>query len=105
MFSMIVPVIHTFIVTFIIILAIFLLKRWRQGKIAKEPNYRTLFILGVAFIPLGLWMDNDVFFVVGIVFLIMGIANVEKWKDTFASSKKVGEKAKKIKRIGKKGKK
>jgi len=88
---MIMPVINTIIVTFIIILTLFALKRLRNGARSAEPNYRTVFVLGLTFIPIGLIVDKDVFFLLGVVFLILGIANVEKWNQTFAGKDITGK--------------
>ena len=53
-----------------------------KGKIKKqEPDYRVLFIIGISWIPLGVVFDNPAFWVMGLVFMALGLANRSKWKD------------------------
>ena len=47
-----------------------------------EPNYRLFFILGITWLPLGIAIDNSVFLGLGAAFLIAGLVNKDKWKDT-----------------------
>ncbi|MCA9934943.1 MAG: hypothetical protein KC415_13510 [Anaerolineales bacterium] len=44
-------------------------------KPKREPNYRALFILGIAFIPIGIATDNTVFIALGGLFTIIFLAN------------------------------
>ena len=53
--------------------------RYRDEPI--EPDYRTFFILGVIWLPLGLGTDNPAFWIIGLAFMAIGLANHAKWKD------------------------
>jgi len=67
-----------------IILAIVILKKKRGGK-AQEPNYRALFIIGISFLPMGIIFITIIgpafigFTAMGLIFLIIGAANKDKW--------------------------
>lgn len=66
----------------ILILAIVFVALTKKGKIKQqEPDYRTFFILGIAWIPLGIVMDNFIFTAMGAVFMIIALANRSKWKN------------------------
>jgi len=54
--------------------------RYNPNQGTREPEYRTFFIMGIAFIPIGIAAGNSVFWILGLVFLILGITNREKWK-------------------------
>ena len=70
-----------FIFILIVILAIiFVIKQKRSGE-KIETDYRTLFIIGVTWIPIGIATDNPGFWGVGIAFLIAGLMNKDKWKE------------------------
>ena len=45
-----------------------------------EPDYRIFFILGITWLPLGISTDNPAFLWMGIVFMLIGLANKDKWK-------------------------
>jgi len=53
----------------------------RQGKGSVAPNYRTLFILGMIWLPAGFATENPAFWVMGLFFLIIGLANRDKWEE------------------------
>ena len=66
-------------VLFLVLLlgVVFLMKR--RGK-KMEPDYYTFFIFGILWLPMGIAMGNSMFALLGIVFLLAGIANKDKWK-------------------------
>jgi hypothetical protein len=45
-----------------------------------EPDYKAFFIIGITWIPLGLVFNNNFLSIMGIVFMVLGIANKDKWK-------------------------
>jgi len=51
-----------------------------------KPNYRLFFILGTAWIPIGVVFyintKNFGFFVMGLIFLIIGLVNKNKWEES-----------------------
>ena len=67
----------------IIILGVFayFASKAKKGK-KQEPDYRTFFILGICWIPLGFATDNHIFSIVGAAFLVLGLANKDKWKES-----------------------
>ena len=55
--------------------------RSKQIQGTRDPEYRTFFIMGIAFVPIGIAIGNSVFWIIGLVFLILGITNREKWSN------------------------
>ncbi|GAB4117249.1 MAG: hypothetical protein Kow00103_13740 [Candidatus Caldatribacteriota bacterium] len=68
----------------IIVLLFILFIQFKKGKFT--PNYRLFFILGTTWTPLGVVFyintKNYGFLVMGIIFLILGLANKDKWEET-----------------------
>jgi hypothetical protein len=58
------------------IFVLFLIKNKKKRKI----DYYNLFIIGIMWVPLGIALGIYVFSLVGIVFLIFGFANKDKWE-------------------------
>ena len=46
-----------------------------------EPDYRTLFIIGTTWLPLGLAMNNSFFWIMSLVLMGVGLSNKDKWRD------------------------
>ena len=67
------------ILVLLALIAIFVVYKRKEEK--TEPNYRLFFILGVTWIPLGFATDNPGFWGAGIIFMILGLVNKDKWKD------------------------
>jgi len=69
---------------FAVIAMIVLIKNNKKGK-RHEPDYYTFFILGIVWIgagiPLGTSSNNWGLFAVGVLFMILGLANKNKWKN------------------------
>ena len=63
----------------LVALLIYVVTRKRGGSM--EPDYRTLFILGIIWLPVGLATDSSVFFVLGITFMAVGLAYKSKWRE------------------------
>lgn len=63
----------------IIGLAVFMAIRARRTE--KKPNYRAWFIIGLSWIPLGVATKNPFFYVVGVAFVIISLANKNKWRE------------------------
>ena len=62
-------------------LVIYAVVAYRHRGESREPNYRVFFVMGGAFLPLGIATDNPGFWGMGLVFLILGLLNRDKWKD------------------------
>ncbi|KKR14678.1 MAG: hypothetical protein UT42_C0021G0002 [Candidatus Falkowbacteria bacterium GW2011_GWA2_39_24] len=68
------------IVLVVIILAIIYLVMIAKGRIKQqEVNYCSLFIIGICWFPLGIIMDNMVLWGLGMVLVIIGLANKKRW--------------------------
>jgi len=69
-----------------IIAVLLVLKKKKEGK-QVEPDYRTFFILGICFLPLGISLMITVspafigFFGLGVIYMIIGLTNQDKWKN------------------------
>ena len=63
-------------------IAVFVVFRTRSKQIqgTRDPEYRTFF-MGIAFVPLGVATGNAGFWIMGLIFLILGITNREKWSN------------------------
>jgi len=65
-------------------LVIVLYSQFKKEKI--KPNYRLFFILGMTWVPLGVVFykttRNIGFLIMGVIFLIIGLINKDKWGET-----------------------
>ena len=64
------------LIALLAVIAIILLK----GKKTK-PDYYAFFIIGITWLPLGIALGNQPMFILGLVFLGVGLANKSKWKE------------------------
>ena len=82
--------INLFIVIGLIVigLVIVLYSQFKKEKI--KPNYRLFFILGMTWVPLGVVFykttRNIGFLIMGVIFLIIGLINKDKWEETVVVS-------------------
>lgn len=57
--------------------------QYKKGKY--KPNYRLFFILGTTWVPIGVVLyittGNFGFFIMGLIFLILGLVNKNKWEE------------------------
>ncbi|MBW3015589.1 hypothetical protein KY330_04145 [Candidatus Woesearchaeota archaeon] len=54
---------------------------YKFSKLKKhEPDYYAFFILGICWFPLGFALNNHAFTIMGLVFMVLGLANRDKWK-------------------------
>ena len=68
----------------------------RKIRPTRVPNYRALFIIGLAWLPLGIIFQNNVFLGVGAIFFITGLSNKKKW-DQYRKWKALSPQEKKVK--------
>jgi hypothetical protein len=54
----------------------------RKGELKRNPDYRAFFVLGISFLPIGIATENTGLWAMGLIFMILGAANRNKWKDT-----------------------
>ena len=52
----------------------------RKGK-KHKPNYYSLFIIGFVWFVLGVPTKNDVLWILGITFMVIGLIHKNEWKD------------------------
>ncbi len=75
------PIIAIVLVLTLVLLLAFLFFVYRRKGEMPKTDYRVFFILGVTWLPIGIATDNPSLWGMGIVFLIAGLANRDKWKD------------------------
>jgi len=74
------PIIIVLIVLIAVLLVVFMVRSASRNKEEKRiPNYRTLFILGVTWLPIGIATKNPGLWGMGVVFMIIGAVNKNKW--------------------------
>lgn len=66
---------------FIILLSsvVLVLKKGKRYK----PSYKTFFIMGVTWLPIGIVLENSGLTGMGVVFMVIGLMNRDKWEDEF----------------------
>ena len=72
----------------IVLLVLFVVLKKRKDGNMGEPNYQVFFILGIAWLPIGVVFMFTINLVIGIAFMGMGasymaigLANRDKWKN------------------------
>jgi hypothetical protein len=74
------PILIILIVAIALIFVVFIVRSASQNKEERRiPNYRALFIIGVTWLPIGIATDNPGLWGLGVVFMIIGAANKNKW--------------------------
>jgi hypothetical protein len=69
------------LIVLVLSLGVFFVARNRGIDSRRIDDYRTFFIIGAAFIPIGIATDNWTFSILGLIFLILGVTNKDKWLD------------------------
>lgn len=77
----------------LILLAVFLIKHRRN---IVKPDYYVFFIMGIIWLPMGIIFDNYFFSIIGLVFMTIGLANRDKWKSNHRSFNDMKPKEKKF---------
>jgi hypothetical protein len=54
---------------------------YKNRKTGMMPDYRSFFILGVIWMPIGFVADNPAFWIIGLAFIAIGLINRDKWKE------------------------
>lgn len=62
-----------------VLFAVIAIYRNRGQKM--ETDYRTFFILGISFLPIGIATDNPGLWGMGIIFMVLGLVNRSKWRE------------------------
>jgi hypothetical protein len=69
------------------ILIAIILWKWKSEGINREPDYRDYFSMGICFLPVGIVLTAAfgpgfiAFVGFGIIYMAIGLANKDKWKD------------------------
>jgi len=78
--------INLFMVIGLIVLGLIIVVYLQFKKEKIKPNYRLFFILGITWVPLGVVFykttKNIGFLIMGVIFLIIGLINKDKWKES-----------------------
>jgi hypothetical protein len=53
----------------------------KRGLESRVDDYRVFFIMGAAFIPIGIATENWTFWIIGLNFIILGATNRDKWRN------------------------
>ena len=86
------------VIGLIVLAAVFAILYSRKYK-ERRTDYKTLFIIGIAWIPIGIATENYAFLAIGIVFMVLGLKNKSKWKETYIEWSDLTPAGKKV-RIG-----
>ena len=81
----------------IIVLGVFALITNRKSK--TPPDYYNLFIIGMIWFCAGVPLKNYALTILGLVFMLLGIMNKDKWKKNRRTWKNLSKKQKRIKMI------
>ena len=71
-------IIYTLVAVAIVMVAVFV--GLPRANVPARRNYRALFIVGLSWIPIGLATGERVFWILGAVFLMVALANRDKWE-------------------------
>ena len=61
--------------------------KMKKNKWKQQTDYKSFFILGICMIPLGIALDMPVFFIIGLVYMAIGLTNKDKWDKKIKMSK------------------
>ncbi len=97
---MVIPWIMISIGVLIVLLGIVAFILFKKGK-RHEPDYYNFFIIGVIWTAFGIIFYDGMFFflLMGIVFMVLGLANKDKWKKNHRTWKQLSKSEKKFKII------
>jgi hypothetical protein len=75
-------IIIVLLIVLVLSIVVFFVAKNRGIDYRRSDDYRTFFIIGAAFIPIGIATDNWTFSILGLIFLILGITNRDKWPES-----------------------
>jgi flagellar basal body-associated protein FliL len=52
----------------------------KKGK-RQKPSYKTFFIMGITWLPVGIVLDNYGLSAMGLIFMIVGLVHRNEWED------------------------
>ena len=68
------------------VFVLFIMGKKKKEGTYKEPDYRAFFIMGICFLPMGIIFTTSIspafisFLAMGLLYMIIGLANRDKWK-------------------------
>jgi len=62
-----------------LVLGVVVIYMMKKGHYRHEADYRAFFLLGIVWFPLGLVLDLPFFYILGLVYLGVGLGNRNKW--------------------------
>ena len=62
----------------LVVIGVIVLLIKRKKKI--PPDYYALFVIGLVWMPLGIALQNHTLTIMGLVFMVAGLVNKDKWK-------------------------
>lgn len=75
------PVLLMVVIALLIVgLLVIVFARYKKGE-EMSTDYRTLFILGIIWLPTGVTIGNYGLSAMGLVFFIVGAVNKDKWRE------------------------
>jgi len=83
----------------LVILAIFAFVFYRKKGIKHEPDYYAFFVLGLCWLPMGIAIGNLSFSAMGVIFMLAGLVNRDKWKKNHMSWDRLSHEERKFKMV------
>jgi hypothetical protein len=74
-----IPWILVSVAALVVLLGVVFVVLMKKGKYRHEPDYRAFFYIGVIWFPLGVALDFPMFFILGLAYIAIGLANRDKW--------------------------
>ncbi|MFH1836167.1 MAG: hypothetical protein ABH851_08265 [Methanobacteriota archaeon] len=64
----------------VLVVALLVVALWQRRKNpGRRPEYKMFFILGIVWLLMGIATDNSAFTILGLIFVIAGATNKDKW--------------------------
>ena len=74
------PILSVLILILVTVFAVIAILYQRKSK--KPPDYRTLFMMGIIWLAIGIPIKNYMMSALGLILTALGLANRKKWKET-----------------------
>ena len=77
-----------------VIVALLVVYMWKLNKKGwkHETDYKTFFFMGLVWFPMGLILDMPFFYIMGLAYMIIGLANKDKWNKKVTTDYKMKKK-------------
>jgi NhaP-type Na+/H+ or K+/H+ antiporter len=67
------------ILALILVIGVVFVWKLRKNNWKHNPDYKTFFTMGIIWLPFGIALNMPYFFIMGLVFIAIGLANKDKW--------------------------